>query len=381
MKPTVSTENTKEVFEELITKNHRENDIYFQVNAHSHTVHLICSLYKLGASEERLRTMYEAVTKCLEPLSKPKHSVDEKNYFQFVGVVPAYRDLLDFFEQQIGEAGFDKVFAKYVPRLLPGIGGEAAHPLIHLGYAVEFHNDLILSEALALCVIGYDRTGELIDQEFSESAYKDPVTIIEEMSRDVRFKDLEKDPYKEEVMIIPYYEYTKEHYKAWDSSIKNKSLDDKVRELSHGIVFLFLGHNHELRLDILLCHALTGLHAGRILLPLLSESDQVRILRLLWWTALTLFASVGRPLPRWDNLTNYPLPEVKNFWEETSAAAIEDGDTFAHAIKCVRTLKELANKYPQDEEMWRHGSWKVLDLIKSPDDWGHRLGLEPRQSN
>ncbi|KAK9711995.1 hypothetical protein K7432_007444 [Basidiobolus ranarum] len=371
-----------QVLEELISRNHRDYHIYFDGLAHNHTPHLLCSLYNLGASEKRMRSTYEKATRYLEPLPQPKHTVNEGNYSQCIGVRDTYRDLLDFFDEQIAQTGFDKIFAKYAPPLLPGLVGEAAHPLIHLGYAVEFRQDLLLSEALALCTIGYDPHGELINEEFSEPAYKDPITIIEEMSRDSRFQEFEYDPYTDDSrdIDIPHSEYTKEYYKAWDSSIKHEGLDEKMRELSHGIAFLFLGHKPELRLDFLLCHAMTGLHAGRMLLPILSESDQVRILRLVWFTALTLFVSVGRPLPKWENLIHHPaklLLENNEFWEEIDEAAIQDGDIFAHAIKSVRAMKELAKAYPQDEELWRHGAKKVLDLVDDHYDWGRRLGLEP----
>ncbi|KAK9760135.1 hypothetical protein K7432_016149 [Basidiobolus ranarum] len=380
MKSSASTNNTKEVFEELISRNHRDYDVFFDNFAHNHTSHLVCNLYILGASEERMRDMYERVTKHLDPLPEPKYSIDESNYSQFIGVKDAYRDLLDFFDQQIDQTGFDEVFNKYVPLLLPGLVGEIAHSLIQLGYAVEFRHNLILSEALALSTLGYEPHGELINQEFSVPLYMDPITIIQEMSSDSRFKKIQLDPYTDNTreIDIQYFEYTKEYYMAWDSSIKQKGLDEKVRELSRGIAFLFLGHKPEFRLDFLLCHALTAFHAGRTLLPMLSEYDRVRTLRLVWFTALTLFASIGRPLPRWENLINHPVElqsDEAEFWKGIGKAATEEEDIFAHAIKSIRTMKELAKVYPQDEEIWRHGSRKVLDLVQNPDDWGRKLGL------
>ncbi|KAK9764280.1 hypothetical protein K7432_008342 [Basidiobolus ranarum] len=283
-------------------------DVFLDDFAHNHTSHLVCNLY-ICASKKRMRDMYKRITKHLDPLPEAKYNIDESNYSQFIGVKDAYRDLLDFFDQQIDQTGFDKVFNKYAPLLLPGLVGEIAHSLIQLGYAVEVRHNLILFEALALSTLGYGPHRELINQEFSVSLYEDPIAIIQEMSSDFRFKNVQFDPYTDTTreIDIQYFEYTQKYYKAWDSR---------------------------------------------------------------------------RPLPRWENLINHPVELLSDkvaFWKGVGEAATQEEDRFAHAIKSIRTMKELAKVYPQDEEIWRHGSRKVLDLVQNPEDWDRKLGLASKQ--
>ncbi|KAK9762616.1 hypothetical protein K7432_011469 [Basidiobolus ranarum] len=186
------SESNRKAFEELIAKNHREYGLYMEHNYHNHGVHLLGSLYDLGASQDRMHDLYQKLaTQFLWKLPESKYDINEYNYKDYIGKIDAYRDLMDFFEDEISKLEFDKTFQKYVPTLLPGLGGQLAHPLIHLGYAVEFHNKLILAEALAFATVAYDFPGELIDKVLPGHTSKDPEKILEEISQDSRYEDIQ----------------------------------------------------------------------------------------------------------------------------------------------------------------------------------------------
>ncbi|KAK9762617.1 hypothetical protein K7432_011470 [Basidiobolus ranarum] len=101
----------------------------------------------------------------------------------------------------------------------------------------------------------------------------------------------------------------------------------------------------------------------------------------MWLIALHMFVTEGRSQFKWDNIQQYPIDDLSKdkaqAWEQISIAAINDEDVHGHAIKSVRAMKKLAEAYPEDEEIWRRGSWKVTNLVKIHDDWNLSFDSEP----
>ncbi|ORX94097.1 hypothetical protein K493DRAFT_352803 [Basidiobolus meristosporus CBS 931.73] len=373
-----TTSNNKKAFEELIGQNHREYDLFFNDYYHNHSVHLLGSLYDLGATGERMREqLQKGATQHLRKLGESKYQINESNYRQYTGKNDAYRDLTDFFDGEVAKLGFDTAFQKYAPSLIPGLAAQVIHPLIHLGYATEFRNDLILGEALAFATLAYDAAGELVDKVHPGHTSKDIISILDEMRVDPRFNDLEGldiDGVFERSMDAEHVRYIQEYFTAWDPQ---ENLEHKIHELARAITLLFLGHPVEQPPNFYICHLMTGLHGTRVILPYLSKNDQVRALRLMWLTTLRIFIFARKLKPKWEYVTEYPINNLSSdkakAWEKISQAAIDDEDIHGHAIKSVRAMKKLAEAYPEDEEMWRRGSWKVTDLIHVHEDWGFEL--------
>ncbi|ORX94098.1 hypothetical protein K493DRAFT_374274 [Basidiobolus meristosporus CBS 931.73] len=374
----VTSSTSKKAFEDLIGQNHQKYDIFFNGHYHNHSAHLLGSLYDLGASEERMRERFQKGVKS-HLLKRPEseYQINEDNYQQYVGKGVAYRDLADFFDGEIAKLGFDAAFQKYVPALIPGLGSHVIHPLIHLGYAAEFRNDLILGEALALATLAYDSAGELIDKVHPGPTSKDIASILDEVRADPRFNDLEDlgvyGVFKGS-MDAKHMEHIQEYFTAWDPQ---EDTEKKTHELARAITLLFLGYPPEEHLNFFICHLMTGLHGTRVLLPHLCKNDQIRALRLMWLTTLRYFILVRHFKPKWEHITGYPidsLPQDKaEAWEEISRAAINDDDVHGHTIKSVRAMKKLAETYPEDEEIWRRGSWRVTNQVHVHQDWSYKL--------
>lgn len=62
--------------------------------------------------------------------------------------ISLWTDYLKFFDQVIKEDGMEKVFNTFAfhPRMFPKLFTGAFHPLIHLGYGVEFQIPAVLAE-------------------------------------------------------------------------------------------------------------------------------------------------------------------------------------------------------------------------------------------
>lgn len=63
-------------------------------------------------------------------------------------IVRLWNDFLEFFDKIVKEEGMEKVFNYYAfhPQLFPRLFGGAFHPVIHLGYGIEFQIPIIVSE-------------------------------------------------------------------------------------------------------------------------------------------------------------------------------------------------------------------------------------------
>ncbi|KAK9764874.1 hypothetical protein K7432_007265 [Basidiobolus ranarum] len=380
MTSTSTCDNAKKAFEELIIRNHQDYGLFFETFKHNHGVHLLGSLYDMGATEERMRELYEKlVATYLAKMPESKYSITEHNYQDFYGNDSAYRDLTDFFEGEVSKLGFDRAFQKYVPTLLPGLGGHIVHPLIHLGYAVEFRNDMVLAEALAFATLAYDSHGELIDTVAFKSTSKSLTETLEQMNDDSRLNDITPE-YNINTNLLKvvdetHVECTGEYLAAWDPSFPDGKYSERVHELSKAITLLFLGQSSQYRPNFFLCHLLTGLHATRSILPQLMKKDQIRALRLMWLTTLQMHVAVRSPKVSWENISQYPTgslsKDATEAWVQISQAAVDSEDVLAHVIKSVRALKKLAEAYPEDDDIWKRSAKKVMDYVKNEHEWGY----------
>lgn len=85
----------------------------------------------------------------LAPLATASHDVDADNWRACAGSYTGYAALLEFFDRQIAARGWQAVLGEYLPQLISGWVKDAFHPLIRLGYGVEFEVASEVSAGLA----------------------------------------------------------------------------------------------------------------------------------------------------------------------------------------------------------------------------------------
>jgi hypothetical protein len=99
---------------------------------------------------------------------------------------------LVYFEKELSRLGSkEELFNVYIPQLLVGAVGAAGHPLIHLGYATEFDDTTVLTEALAYACVRrvpmediVDGTYELMMDQGSDNVKM--LDIIQQVATDRR---------------------------------------------------------------------------------------------------------------------------------------------------------------------------------------------------
>lgn len=223
---------------DLLEKNDKEHDIFFgKDHFHNHFPHTLLSQFALGAPETRLKREWE-LEDYLRPIpEKQSPEVTDANWKEFIGIDKYYPNYLDYFKDKILQLGVAKTVVQYAldETLLPSFVSGAVHPLIHVGFGLEFGQDIVVAEGLAEACVHKPAFAPVVDiQKYSakSNARNDILTVVKEVQRDslfddvVHFKDFPKsdpvlkskkatDAIKEYVMQWKIEETDEGYAKAW----------------------------------------------------------------------------------------------------------------------------------------------------------------------
>jgi len=160
---------------DLLRRNDEEHDIYFGENHfHNHFPHTLLSQFGLGAPESRLKKEWE-LEDYLNPISeKQPTEVTDNNWTEYIGTDKYYHNYLDYFKKKIGQDGVQKTIVEYAldPALLASFVSGAVHPLIHVGFGLEFGSDIVVAEGLSEACVHSPAFAPVVDPEL----YSKPVT-------------------------------------------------------------------------------------------------------------------------------------------------------------------------------------------------------------
>ncbi|KAK8858993.1 Oxidoreductase AflY [Apiospora arundinis] len=151
-----------DVANELLQKNHAKWHMYFRdVAGHNHIPHAILSTLAMGGSPLDLRRAYddgEAIQKPMPPLDMElvKKLSNKETFRAKMGVLQNYPNYLVFFEKEIEARGWEAVVNEYCFSRTPLADFMLAqmfeglyHPIIHLGFGIEFKLPGLVAEGLA----------------------------------------------------------------------------------------------------------------------------------------------------------------------------------------------------------------------------------------
>ncbi|KAI9778526.1 MAG: hypothetical protein M1839_008057 [Geoglossum umbratile] len=193
---------------EVLQKNHEENHIFFNDEQfHNHIVHHILTIYALGASPEAIQTHYDD-NKTYQRRPDPVHQnvVDElgnyENRKKYLGKEQYSSDFQVFFQREIERLGWEETLLEYafkgdegaddiLVRLFMGshYPGHRVllaakrylgflHPIIHLGFGVEFKQPAIIAQALAQAAV-HDNWLEPFFHDAEKAAKPSTKTLVE----------------------------------------------------------------------------------------------------------------------------------------------------------------------------------------------------------
>ncbi|KAI9258787.1 hypothetical protein BDA99DRAFT_561177 [Phascolomyces articulosus] len=373
----------------LINKNHKEYDIFSNSKGHhNHLIHHYLAAYAFGASKERLQTIFDDHASHQRPLRDPIGTITFETYQSELGNRDAYTSYLIFFQKDIKKHGIIGAIRRGVlqnmdmlARTLSGI----FHPLIHLGYAIEFDLPNVAAEGLAMAACEDNALAAFLVDKDTQADGHDNMngnqtieTILTNMKWDPIFDDIVKfgDEYfsmgifTNEKVISIIREYAAQwHYKDPQSSVRELYTQVMLLCASTGI------HGQQTKMDFFLMHCLTSIHAAHTLLAHLTSDEAEKLLRAHLVETLLFYLRCGRP--------NLNVEALQNFKPTTAVATCVQGENNdnlwlgviqqslgvkePHYIKVVRALALGQILYHDvfEDDLWLKAAQVAFNVVET----------------
>jgi hypothetical protein len=377
--PVLKTPVQKETVLELIDKNHKEKDIFFSREKHNHFVHTLLSHYALGADDKRLEREWD-IENDREPfLPYREETIDQSNWPTFIGKPRYYPNYLAFFEEEVKKEGALPAMLKYAftEELYPCLLAGAVHPIIHLGFGLEFDLPSVIAEGLALTCVQGPGLKKLLTRVHKDVGGETGVLKL----LDMLYKDSSLDtvitaqtPNKTAAAIDGADEVIKRLIDLWFVPNDPASIAKGLEDLYTGAMYVYAAaafgpHSYngddladkmeglsiepkDVKLDFFILHVLTGALAVRIVVPYLTVDKARLLLKQLLAATLMYYIGRGRPPIRADLLRAY-VPSTKEMralstWEEVNKLTTTSEDL--HVPKVIRALEVGYQMYEKNNE-------------------------------
>lgn len=161
-----NTSERAKIASDLLQKNHERFHMFFNADGfHNHIAHHLLTAYALAASPQDLQRHFDSNESYQRPQGTFDQAVvtkmqDPTTFISYLGDQRQYKNFLQFFRTKIDEMGWQDTLNKYVfddnevaNKMLPLVFAGFLHPLIHLGFGIEFEQPAIIAEALAQAAI------------------------------------------------------------------------------------------------------------------------------------------------------------------------------------------------------------------------------------
>lgn len=131
----------------------------------NHIAHHLLSLFALNATPAELQQGWDDNVSYQRPPVPLKESAaidmrDPQKFNSYLGSERYYHNFLVYFDDEINKKGWQEVLNEYLFKgderaddMLVRMFGGILHPIIHLGFGIEFEQPAIIAEALAQAAI------------------------------------------------------------------------------------------------------------------------------------------------------------------------------------------------------------------------------------
>ncbi|KAL5383714.1 hypothetical protein DPSP01_005818 [Paraphaeosphaeria sporulosa] len=406
------TDESARITSDLLQENHDKHHIFFNRGGfHNHIVHHLLTLFALRATPEEIRRGYNENKYYQRPPGDLKKAIvddmhDPAKFKTYLGKEQYYHDFLQYFRDEISKKGWETVLNDELFKgderaddMLARLYGGFLHPIIHLGFGVEFRQPAIIAEALAQTAV-HDNwmLPFFLDAEkaaqTSDAKPQDTKTIVQ-LLNDIRAdKKLSSaahwsDGNKIRDGILKRAPDEMLKY-ASQYVISESQLEEKTAEMINAAVFYTAAAQHPPnvpKFDFYYIHVTNASIFFSTFLALSSLTSATKR-RLLEWKVrsdLAMYASRASPALLMDDLITYKTTDKDDSWErviERVNALSDDG----HASKLVRALahgEQVCKKFEGKEgfvvqgDMWKRlGNMAVDSVEAGGPTWVRSAGFE-----
>jgi hypothetical protein len=160
--------------QELLVDGTRYDPRYLPSRNADHMPMTLCAISGLGGHLDDLIAYRDQYKKILHEIPSADTSLD---WHQGIGRNESYPALLAWFTDQVAEKGIESTVGEYLPEFIGSLAIEAFHPIIRLGYAIDFKSEAETAAALAYIVSSHKNVP--VDVDYS-------IDIRNEMQAQVR---------------------------------------------------------------------------------------------------------------------------------------------------------------------------------------------------
>ncbi|KAM0721838.1 hypothetical protein Q7P37_002763 [Cladosporium fusiforme] len=407
--PQANNPDNAKIASDLLQKNHDQFHIYFNDDGfHNHIAHHLLTTYALAASEQDLQRHFESNRSYQRPPEKIDQGVvadmrDPAKFIKCLGDEHQYNNFLHFFQDEIDKLGWQETVNRYVfgddeisKKMLPLMFAGFLHPIIHLGFGVEFQQPAIVAEALAQAATHSDWIAKFFYQteQAASKNRSNPSKSVAELLDDIRndkeiydapkFKDGNK---LRDGILARAGDQMVSH--ASQFHIKPSELEEKTAEMINAAAY-FTGtaqrKRHAVKFDFFFMHCINSsiFFSTFLQQTWLSEASKVKLLEWKVWNDLALFASRKSPELHLNEIRNYK-PKQPSGWEgviERVRKMEDDG----HASKLVRALahgQQACAPYDDKPEFrlkkddWLQLGHMTIDSVEAPGPhWVRSAGFD-----
>ncbi|KAF2841341.1 hypothetical protein M501DRAFT_544037 [Patellaria atrata CBS 101060] len=407
------SQDSAELTSKLLQENHDKHHIFFNKGGfHNHIVHHLLTVYALGASPEAIQRHYDnnksyqrTDLNFEEKVVEDMH--DPAKFKKYLGDQKYYYDFLVFFQYEMEAKGWQNVVNEYLfggderaEDLLVRLYAGFLHPLIHLGFGVEFQQPAIVAEALAQTAVHDSWIAPLFhdsERKAKEktSGSKSLVELLADIQANEKIRSAPKwsDGNKIRDGILAragdeMTDITSQYLVKPDDD-----LDEATAKLMNSVSY-FTGCSqqppHVPKLDFYYIHCL---NCSVFLPSLLSQPwlSRQNYARLLTWKGrldLAMYASRGSPKLLLDEVTQYTPKTLSqgsaNDWSKIfeEINKVEDDGHSSKVIRALAKAREVSAKYEShDEFVLKGGDWERLanlavDSVQEGENWVRSCGFE-----
>ncbi|KAJ5495276.1 Oxidoreductase ptaJ [Penicillium diatomitis] len=411
-------EDTARVASEALQEDMLKHHVFFnQQGFHNHIPHSLLSIYAVGGSPDDIEAAYKRNASYQRPVLPTDNGVVEKmrqtgNLREHFGKEKHYPNFLSFFQKEIDEKGVDTVLNIYLfaendqaQNLFCRLWGGLVHPLIHLGFGLEFKQPAIVAEALAQASVHEDKLGYeffLLAEKQAGDAGKagsktlmqllDEIRTNKTLSTSARYSD--KNKIFDGVLGRASQEMLRY---ASQYTVSPDQVDEKLADMMNTVVYYTAAAqrpNKAIKLDFFFLHCVNSAIFFSRLICLPGASQRTR-LRLLEWKGrldLLMYVSRGCPELRKEDILNHPATKD---WSAVFASAASHPKDDGHLVKFVRAVahaEQVCKPYEdQDREsmpvkgkMWLQIANMAVDSTVGAEDsamWVRSTGFEEAWEN
>ncbi|CAN6654493.1 hypothetical protein TRVA0_027S00980 [Trichomonascus vanleenenianus] len=352
------TQESTDMLNKCLMKNTEIYSIMFHNKMfHNHTPHALISAYYLGADATQLEAFYNVDTvKLVKWHDDSPNEINDSTWQEYLTKKDYDNGYYKFFKAKIEEAvanggKWQDVAKKYIhhpgKNLFNSLVGGLAHPVIHLGYAVEIDSPIVAAEALALAAVDGVETDHFVRETRKDiPTNSDPLEILAEIREDKTFDGVADRPVH--FRLVKFLERFPERAKYYIHRLKLEGdLETQLKTMLQATASVF-GATHkdgEPDYDFFLLHLLTStMETAEIMLNLIArelipESAHEHMLQYLWTVCVYVYINQLRPRVDPSRVTSVTIESIPHAWNEAVFIAVgERGHHDEHLVKAIRAL-------------------------------------------